>query len=218
VTVRIAAVVLAAGSSSRLGSPKQLELYQGVPLVARAARTALQAAAEPVIVVLGANAEAVRPALSGIPVIPVFNPEWEQGMGTSIATGMRAITDHASSVDAVLITLADQPLVGDAALGRLLEAWISVATGSHEGGFHMTIAAAAYADTVGVPAVFGRGHFDALCSLPPSAGAARLLREENARVRRVALPEAALDVDRPDDLERLGEAAAQPATSITRMS
>jgi molybdenum cofactor cytidylyltransferase len=91
--------------------------------------------------------------------------------------------------------LADQPLVDDAALGRLIDAWSDSDTCS--------IAAAAYANTIGVPAVFGRAHFDALCSLPPGEGAARLLRQANARVRRVAMPEAAVDIDTPLDLELL---------------
>jgi isoquinoline 1-oxidoreductase alpha subunit len=162
--------------------------------------------------------EVVGAGLSGIPVMPVINPEWKQGMGTSVPTGMRAIIAHAPSVDGVLITLADQPLVDHSALGRLLEAWSFTPSHALDGGLNMSIAAAAYAETVGVPAVFGRGHFDALCSLPPSVGAARLLREEDARMRRVALPEAALDVDTPNDLERLGGAAAPPATPIARMS
>src|SRR3954465_11585648 len=116
-TERLAAGVLAPGESSRLGTPKQLVLYQGLPLVARAARAALNGGADPVVVVLGANAERVSAALSGIPVIPVLNPEWARGMGTSVATGVRAILDQNPSTGGVLIMLADQPLVGAAALG-----------------------------------------------------------------------------------------------------
>jgi molybdenum cofactor cytidylyltransferase len=202
-TERLAAVVLAAGDSSRLGSPKQLVLYQGLPLVARAARAALKAGADPVVVILGANAEAVDAALSGIPVIPVVNPEWSQGMGTSVATGVKAIMAQAPSVNAVIVLLADQPLVDDAALGRLLDTWTDSDAGPSDGGVHTTIAAAEYAGTVGVPAVFGRAHFTALCSLPPAAGAARLLRHIDARVRLVAMREAAMDVDTAEDLERL---------------
>jgi molybdenum cofactor cytidylyltransferase len=198
-TERLAAVVLAAGESSRLGTPKQLVLYQGLPLVARAARAALNAGADPVVVVLGANAERVGAALFGIPVIAVVNPEWARGMGTSVATGVRAILDQAPSTGGVLIMLADQPLVGAAALGRLLESWRDLPD---------TITAAAYADTIGVPAVFGRAHFDALCSLPAAAGAAPLLRQVDAQVHRVVMPEAAVNIDTPGDLERLGAGAA----------
>ena len=192
---RVAAVVLAAGGSSRLGHPKQLVHQEGVPLVVRAARTALATGAYPVVVVLGANAEVVRATLSGIPVTPVVNPQWDHGIGTSVATGVKAIINGAPSVAAVLVMLADQPLVSDAALRRLIEAWAESDT--------CAMAAATYSNTVGVPAVFGRAHFGALCSLPPAAGAARLLRRANAQLRRVAMPEAAVDIDTPHDLERL---------------
>jgi molybdenum cofactor cytidylyltransferase len=205
---RLAAVVLAAGGSSRLGSPKQLVSYQGRPLVARAAEAALMTGADPVVLVLGANAATVVTALSGIQVIAVVNPDWKSGMGTSVAIGVSAIVDRAPAVGAVLLMVADQPLVGNAALGRLLERWTSSNGRSGSRGLHATIAAAAYAGTVGVPAVFGRAHFEALCSLPADAGAARLLRQAGAQVRRVAMPEAGVDVDTPNDLARLREGAA----------
>ena len=205
---RIAAVVLAAGSSSRLGRPKQLELYEGFPLVSRAATAALEAGTDPVIAVLGSGAEAVGAALSGIPVIPVLNPEWNRGLGTSIAVGVRAVVEHAPSAGAVLILLADQPQVGQAELGRLLKAWRSADARAGDVGLATTIAAAGYAGTTGVPAVFGRAHFDALCSLSPAEGAARLFRSAKARVCRVGMPEAALDIDTPNDLKRLRAGAA----------
>jgi CTP:molybdopterin cytidylyltransferase MocA len=202
----VAAVVLAAGGSSRLGRPKQLVLYQGRPLVARAAEAALLAGADPVIVVLGANAATVATALSGIPVTAAINPEWKSGVGTSVATGVRAVLERARAVDAVLITLADQPLVSNTALRRLLDPWTSSHRGS-ERRLQSTIAAAAYGGTIGVPAVFGRARFEELCSRPPTAGAARLLRHA-VRVRRVPIPEAAFDIDTPNDLERLRVGAA----------
>jgi CTP:molybdopterin cytidylyltransferase MocA len=192
---RVAGVVLAAGGSSRLRRPKQLVLYEDLPLVVRAARTALATGAEPVVMVLGAHAEEVRAMLSAVAVTPVVNSQWNQGMGTSVATGVKAVISQAPSVAAILIMLADQPLVSDAALRRLIKAWSDSDPRS--------IAAAAYADTFGVPAVFGRSHFQALCSLPPAAGAARVIRQANSRVRRVAMPEAALDIDTPGDVERL---------------
>lgn len=198
------AVVLAAGGSSRLGRPKQLAVHEGLPLVIRAAQAALKTGAYPVVVVLGANAALVRATLAGLPVVLVENADWASGMGTSVAAGVRAVVSRAPSARGVLVTLVDQPLVGNAALRRLIETWACSDARSSGGDIDATIAVAAYADTIGVPAVFGCAHFDALCSLHPAAGAARLLRCAKAPVSRVSMPEAAMDVDTADDLERLG--------------
>jgi CTP:molybdopterin cytidylyltransferase MocA len=213
---KVGAVVLAAGDSSRLGSPKQLVRYQGIPLVVRAVQAALNTGADPVIVVLGANVELVRGVLCGLSVVLLVNPKWNQGMGTSVATGVRAIVDRAPFVDGVLITLADQPLVGQPVLGQLLDGWAD--RRSRDGCRHTAIAAAEYAGTLGVPAVFGRGHFEALCALSPAEGAAHLLRRPDPCVCRVAMPEAAVDIDTPNDLECLrGAAKIEAAITTERM-
>jgi molybdenum cofactor cytidylyltransferase len=199
----LGAVVLAAGASARLGRPKQLVVHEGRPLVVRAADAATRAGADPVVVVLGAEADAVRAVLADLPVVQVMNSRWADGMGTSVAEGLRAIMKHTPALRGVLLTLADQPLVDHAALARLLAAWDEADAAAGDGGAHVTIAAASYAGTVGVPAVFGRAHFDSLRSLAPGAGAAALLRDAGARVLPVPMPEAATDIDTPVDLERL---------------
>lgn len=198
----LGAVVLAAGGSTRLGHPKQLVVHEGLALVARAAGAALRAGAHPVVVVVGADADAVSAVLSELPVVQALNPRWADGIGTSLARGLRAIIEHAPALAGVLIVLADQPLVDDASLTRLVAAWSEADATAADGETHGTIAAAAYAGTVGVPAVFGRAHFDALRSLPPAAGASVLLRAGGAHVVRVPMLEAATDLDTPDDLDR----------------
>lgn len=204
----IGAVVLAAGGSSRLGRPKQLVVHEGLPLVARAARAAVLAGADPVVVVLGANKIAVRETLSALDVLTTVNAEWEDGMGTSLAAGVRALLAHSPSLLGVLVTLVDQPLIDESRLKQLLDAWIH-ADARADDGTHATIAAATYAEIAGVPAVFGRAHFVALCALQGAAGANALLRAEGGRIRRVPMPEAAVDVDTQDDLDRLDAAGAR---------
>lgn len=199
-TPSLGAVVLAAGGSSRLGRPKQLVIHEGATLVARAAQAALAAGADPVVVVIGGAADAVRAAVSRLPVTVVANEAWADGMGTSVAAGVRALLARETPPAAVLLTLVDQPLVNDAALGRLVDAWAYADARAHD---DATIAAAQYASTVGVPAIFGRAHFDALCALPAGAGAGALLRAPGARVRQVPMPEAEFDVDTPEDAARL---------------
>jgi molybdenum cofactor cytidylyltransferase len=186
---RIAAIVLAAGAASRMGVPKQLLPYAGDSLVRRAAKSALDAGCDSVIVVLGSGAESVGPALAGLPVRLTENRDWHRGMGGSVRTGMAALGDPMP--DAVLITLADQPLVTAEVLTRLLRARV-------RGGASI---AAAYSGTVGVPALFERPLFEDLATLPLEAGCKLLL--QRALVREVPCPEAAADVDTPSDYARL---------------
>jgi molybdenum cofactor cytidylyltransferase len=200
-TGRVAAVVLGAGGSARLGVPKQLIEFRGEPLVRRAAGVAADAGAAPVIVVVGAEAADTILALNGLSFTStVLNAQWRTGLASSLVTGIRELQQLDARADGVLIVTADQPLVTAAALGRLLDAF---AGGSR-------LVAAEYSATVGVPAVIGREHFDALLALEGDAGAGRWLRGKGDAVRRITLPEAALDIDTAEDaalLDSLSESA-----------
>jgi CTP:molybdopterin cytidylyltransferase MocA len=176
-----------------MGSPKQLIVHEGEPLVRRVAVAAVDAGASPVVVVLGANAAMIAPALSGIASVrTVVNPEWSKGLASSLAAGLSALFEHASC-DGVLVTLADQPLVDAAALRRLLAAFDD----------KRRIVASAYNNTVGVPAVFAREHVDDLLRLTGDAGAGSWLRSRSNEVTRIPLDVAALDIDTPSDAARL---------------
>ena len=190
----VACILLAAGGSTRLGSPKQLLAYGGRTLLRRAAQTALSTVCRPVVAVLGAGAETLRAELAGLDVRIVVNPAWERGMGGSVRLGMAALEDEAK-LDAILLTLCDQPFVGKASLERLIHAWGE--------GRVCSIAAAAYDETLGVPAVFGRGHFAELAALPDAAGAKPILQRHAASVLAVPMPEAATDIDTREQYERI---------------
>ena len=189
-SVGIGIVVLAAGGSTRMGSPKQLLPLAGQSLLRRAATVAVATGCRPAVVVLGRDAAAMRAELAGLAVTPVDNPDWHLGMGSSIRAGVSAVMS--AELAGVVVTLCDQPHVDAAALATLIDA------------FHRTgrTVAARYADTVGVPAVFGRPMFPALLSLDPIAGAKRLLMGDD--VVAVDLPAAAVDVDTPADYRRVG--------------
>ncbi len=187
---RLAAIVLAAGSSTRLGQPKQLVLYGGETLLRRAARLAFAAGATDVIVVLGAHAEACRAALHGLGVVIVVNADYGQGMGSGLRAGMDALAEaeQVSGVhDALLLLVCDQPFVEPRHLQALVAAY--PATG---------VAAAAYNGRAGVPAVFQREHFPALAQVTGDQGARSLL--QTLPVSLVQMPEAAIDIDTPPDL------------------
>lgn len=181
-------MVLAAGGSRRLGSPKQLLSWQGRSLVRRAVDAALGAGCQPVYVVVGCRGPEVSAELSDADVVIVSNPAWEEGLSTSIAAGVRAATATAHP-DALLLLLVDQPHVSAAVLECLLAAF--------DGG----IAASRYGGTLGVPAVFGRHHFQALAHLSGDRGARSLL--ESAGVCAVDFEAGVVDIDTPEDWRSL---------------
>jgi CTP:molybdopterin cytidylyltransferase MocA len=193
--LRLGVIILAAGSSSRLGQPKQLLHYEGRPLVARAAEAALAAGASPVVVVLGAQAEKIRPALAALPILVAENSAWSEGMASSLRTGLTALESATSALDAVLIALCDHPHFSAASIARLTSVLAST-PGS-------TIAATRHADGAGVPAIFSRSYFPALHALRGTEGARRIIAAHAATTALVDLPELALDIDTPADWQRL---------------
>jgi molybdenum cofactor cytidylyltransferase len=189
--LRLGAVILAAGASTRLGRPKQLLEIDGRPLVARAAEAALAAGASPVVVVLGANAELIRPALQGLEAGLVLNQDWAEGMASSVRAGLHALGQITLRLDAVLLTVCDQPAFNAEVVQRLVAGLQASSRG---------IAAARYAGRNAVPAIFRREHFFALAHLKGDQGARALLREKPEDIVAVDLPELALDLDTPEDL------------------
>ena len=188
----VAAVVLAAGAATRMGRLKQLLPYRDRTFVQHAITQALEAQFDPVIVVVGAEAEAIRAAVAKEPVHVVYNERWQLGMGSSISAGVKRIQQEGFESAAIAVTLADQPLVTAEHL-RAMRRQVHLSGAS--------VIAAQYNDTLGVPAIFARNMFGALLHLPPEAGARHLLRQPGLSVQPFPLPEAAMDIDTPDDLK-----------------
>ncbi len=194
-----AALVLAAGASTRLGQPKQLVCYQGEPLLRRAVRLALAAGATPVLAVVGAEAADCRSALSGLAVTVVENRDYASGMGSSLRAGLaelRGLSELRRAPERLLLLVCDQPLLQPEHLRQLLAA-------QPAGG----IAAAQYNGRLGVPAVFAQTHFAALAAIQGDQGARSLLR--SLAVTPVPMPEAAIDIDTPGDLAALPALASK---------
>jgi molybdenum cofactor cytidylyltransferase len=195
----IGIVVLAAGGSRRMeGEPKQLLEFEGRSLIRRAAETALAFAPGIVCVVLGAGAERSRAEIADLPLDIVINIDWRQGIGSSIKTGIAGLLEFAPDIDAAIITLCDQPLVTPAALRRLSEAYAKTSA---------PVVAAEYEGTVGVPALFSSALFGRLLELKGDTGAKTIIRNSPV-VEKISMPEAALDIDTKQDLQRLVEELA----------
>lgn len=195
-------LLLAAGSSSRLGQAKQLLPYGGMSLLRRAAETAVAADLGPVVVVTGALHEKLLPELAELPVTITRNLEWEQGMGSSIKAGLVA-AEAAGLLTSILIMLCDQPLITPDLLRCL-----------HQEHQHnsLPIMATEYAGISGVPALFALEMLPLLRALPDEAGARQLLQQHLEWVASVAFPAAALDVDTPAQYAQLLQ--QPPAASV----
>ena len=188
----VTAVVLAAGGSRRLGRPKQLLVLAGQPLVRRAALAALGSCAAHTLVVTGAQARDVERALAGLAVECVHCAGWEKGLAASLRAGVGAALardPHAS----VLLLLADQPAVDSALLDHLIAL--------HASG--RELAACHYGGELGVPALFAPRFARELLALDGDRGAKPLLARERARVAAIPFEAGALDVDTPEDWERV---------------
>ncbi|MFE9242074.1 NTP transferase domain-containing protein [Nocardiopsis sp. NPDC006938] len=185
----MAGLLLAAGSGSRLGRPKALVELAGERLVDRGVRTLSEGGCAPLLVVLGAADTSVTGALT------VRNPDWETGMGSSVRAGIDAVPGTA---DALLIALADQPLVTPEAVRRLVEAYEQGARA----------AVATYHGNPRNPVLLGREHWSTVYSMAQrDVGARPFLRAYSHLVTTVSCDDVASpeDIDTQEDLARVTE-------------
>ena len=189
----IAAIVLAAGSSSRMGTPKQLLRVGSGTLLRQSVEQAMASSVRATYVVIGAHAQQMRDELRQLQVSLVENVRFADGIGTSITAAIRAIELEPSSFDAVVLLTCDQPNVSAASINALIEEHARSAA---------PLVASAYAGTLGVPALFARQYFSALRELPPDKGAKEILMRHGDRVVPVRFEPAAADVDTPADYEK----------------
>jgi molybdenum cofactor cytidylyltransferase len=190
---RIAAVILAAGASSRMGRPKQLLDWGGRPLARAAAETALAARLAPIVAVVGAARAEVEAALADLPLQVVANPDYAAGQSTSLRAGIAALDPDA---DAVVVLLGDQPFVTAAIIERLVAEWHAS---------QASIVAPVYAGQRGNPVLFARAVFPELLAIQGDQGARSVLAADPSRIHPVAFddPRPLADIDTLEDYERL---------------
>jgi molybdenum cofactor cytidylyltransferase len=189
---RVAAIVLAAGRSSRMGGPNKLLIdIGGKPMVRRVAETVLAAGLAPVIVVTGHEAEAVRAKLLGVDLRFVHNPNYAAGLSTSLCAGIAALPPE---TDAVLVALSDMPFIEAADIRKLVAAFSP--------GDGRTICIPTFAGRRGNPVLWGRQHFAAIAALQGDEGARVLFEKFASDIAEVAVANDAVlkDFDTPDSL------------------
>jgi CTP:molybdopterin cytidylyltransferase MocA len=190
----VGAVILAAGSSSRMGSPKQTLQFQGNSLLRRATLAALGAGCRPIVVVTGAHADVCRRELDGLDVREAFNAIWETGMASSIRAGIERLISMEPDVVAAVLLLCDQPHVTSDVISGLLAA-------RHAGG--RSVIASAYDESFGVPALFSRTLFTELMELEGMSGAKDIIKRHASDAHFLPFPDGGVDVDTPDDFASL---------------
>lgn len=191
----VAAIILAAGGSSRLGRPKQLLMYRGETLLNRAIRLAREAGAFPVIAVLGAGCETIRASIEDRTSIPLHNDHWRQGIASSIQEGVRALGVCAPDAAGVLLMSCDQPRVAAEHLQALLAAFTAAEA--------KVIVTSTYAGAHGVPAVFPPAIFAELRALRGDKGARSIIERGGSAVIGLEFAGGEVDIDSPDDLAQL---------------
>ena len=189
---RVAAVVLAAGTSSRMGRNKLFLQLGGTSVLRRAVATALEAGLDPVIVVLGHESDRARAELAGSSCTTLVNPEYARGMNTSVGAGVAAVPGDA--IGAVLM-LADMPLVDAGMLRALVERHRDSSA---------PLVVSTYGDVLAPPILYGRALFPELRALDPEGCGKRVVKQHRGEAVELNWPPSALsDLDVPEDVERV---------------
>ena len=188
---RVAGVILAAGTSSRMGKNKLFLTLAGSTVLRRSVETALAAGLEPVLVVLGHESERARAELEGLACRPVLNAGYARGMNTSLSAGIAAVPADAS---AAVVLLGDMPLVTAEMIRELLDRWR---------GSQAPLGISLYGDVVAPPILYGRALFPELRALDGEAGGKSVIERHRGEAFELKRPAAALgDLDVPADFER----------------
>lgn len=184
----ITIILLAAGDSMRMGQPKQQLLIDEKALLIRSVETAVQSDAKNVVVVLGSQEEENLKLLSSHSVDKVVNPRWQTGMGSSLKAGLSHAISKNPQTTAVIVMVCDQPLLTAAHINALIKKSRTT---------NATIVASAYANTIGVPALFSRQLFDEILNLDDEHGAKKIIQKHAAET--IDFPEGSVDLDTPED-------------------
>jgi molybdenum cofactor cytidylyltransferase len=201
----VAAVVLAAGGSTRFGKPKQFALFEGETFVRRIVAAAIEAGCAPVVVVAGEDSAQVTSELTRFTVSIAMNPGWSSGVGSSIRVGVQRAMDLEVDLDASLLLSCDQPFVTAAVLAQLIQ--LRLTSGK-------PIIASAYATTLGIPALFDRSYFPDLLRLKGDCGAKGIILARPQDVASFDFPAGEIDIDTAADYEKLDQPLAADGTRL----
>ncbi|MFO0330992.1 MAG: NTP transferase domain-containing protein [Bacteroidota bacterium] len=188
-----AILILAAGSSSRLGQSKQLLQYQGQSLLQRTASIAC-AISQHVVVVLGSNFDNHAKEIANLSAYVVNDQDWQKGMGYSLKVGVKEILSRWPTIKAITVLVCDQPRLTEQHLKLLIECAANNA---------QAIACSSYGSTLGVPALFKKEMFTFLQQTGDNEGAKKLIQQHPEQVVSIPFDGGEIDIDTPEDLNKL---------------
>ena len=193
--LNIVVLIMAAGKSSRFGSPKQLLKWKNSNLLQHAIKTACDSNISDVFLVLGANHDQIIEMTDTNSVEVIRNLSWANGLGNSIAFGVKSIIQKEPKTDGILIMLADQPLIDSDYLNRMIDKF--------KEGNNQIIATTYKNNKQGVPVIFDKAYFDELIDLNDDDGAKQIIKKHTANVFTFKHDNNCLDIDTFEDYENL---------------
>ncbi len=182
----IAVIIMAAGASRRMGQPKQLLPYKGQTLLNYITKCAIASLGNPVIVILGANAEKIEPEIASLPIKIIKNKHWNEGISSSIRCGISYIQKQDLHTDGVVFLTCDQPFISAELIQQLIDAYYST---------NKPIIASKYGETLGIPALFSHTFFSALMKLKGDRGAKKIINKYPDLVDVIDFPQGNIDLD-----------------------
>jgi len=194
---QIAAVILAAGESTRLGQAKQLLQFHGKTLLRRVVDAASEAACQPILVVVASSqieSFAINSELNNTDAKVVANPNWKRGIGTSIRAGAQHLIEIARDVEGTVLLACDQPFVDSSVISRLIA--LRRTTGK-------PIVASSYGGSLGIPVLFDRAYLPELAELNERGGAKSIILSNRECVAELPFPDGNMDIDTMEDWQRL---------------
>lgn len=186
-------IILAAGSSSRLGQAKQLLKFKGKTLLEISLHAASDSLAEHMVLVLGANQDQIQQKVNLSSYDQVINKNWENGMASSMQAGLKHLLQK-HEINAVILTLSDQPFIEYKTINQLIFNYLSSKKG---------IITSTYQNTFGVPVLFDQKYFNELLELQSKEGAKTIIYKHLDDVEKVDFPKGAVDIDTYEDYEKL---------------
>ena len=187
--ISIGIIILAAGSSTRMGQSKQMLPIFGEQMLTRTCSIALKSKATYTVVVLGANKDLHESILKNQQVAIIQNPLWQNGMGSSLKAGLNHLLTIDAAVDAAIITVCDQPYISEDHLNALIDRYLLT---------RKKTIASYYSESPGVPALFDKSIFPVLLNMPDDQGAKKVITLHPDDTELIDFPGGKIDLDTPD--------------------